>query len=149
MRLGIDLPCQDLASAGHRQGHHLSAQCFAGTVELLLDLGFGGLQQPRALGTRLTLRLFHDFRSTAFSLRNDLLRLLFGLAQLVCRTLLGQLLLVLSALGGSQTIGDALLALLERIDDRRPDELHTEPDEDDERDRLSKKRQINIHALTS
>jgi hypothetical protein len=45
--------------------------------------------------------------------------------------------LVLTLFGGSETLGDLFLALFDRIQDRRPYELHTEPDEHDHCDRLA------------
>jgi hypothetical protein len=43
----------------------------------------------------------------------------------------------LTLFGGSETLGDLFLALFDRIQDRRPYELHTEPDEHDHCDRLA------------
>ena len=48
--------------------------------------------------------------------------------------------LVMPRLGGRETFGDLLLALFDRVEDRRPDELHAEPDKHDHRDRLADER---------
>jgi hypothetical protein len=42
--------------------------------------------------------------------------------------------------GRSQTVGDLLLSLFDRLDQRRPNELHGEPSEDEEHQRLDDQR---------
>ena len=45
--------------------------------------------------------------------------------------------LLVALAGGGKPFGDLLLALLDSLEQRRPDVLHAEPDEYDHRDRLA------------
>ena len=48
--------------------------------------------------------------------------------------------LLLATLGGREAVGDLLLAILDRLQQRGPDELDAEPDQDQEDDRLADER---------
>src|SRR4030067_597902 len=55
---------------------------------------------------------------------------------------------LLALLAGGQAVGDGLLALFQRLHDRRPHELHAEPHEQYEGDGLPDQGCVDIHSRT-
>src|SRR5690606_19478343 len=60
---------------------------------------------------------------------------------------LGQLKIPHGAVGGGEAVGDLVLALLQGMGQRGPDELHAEPHEDGEARHLAEQRHVDIHAF--
>jgi len=79
-------------------------------------------------------------------LLDDLGCLLLGLAEGVGHLVLSQFQVLLRTACRIQSFGDLLLARCHGCRDWRPDELHTEPDEDSEGERLTEQRQVNVHS---
>jgi len=79
---------------------------------------------------------------------DDLVGLGAGSLQFVGDLGVGLREVLLRIVGGGQAFGDLLLALLDRLDQRRPDELDGEPDEDREADHLAQQGDIRIHVVT-
>ena len=135
--LGIDLALENLAGAGNRQGGDLTAQFFARPVHFLFDFGIGRCNNAFTFSARGFLGLFNDLGSTLLSLVDNVLSLLLGFVQNFRCLLLSLLFLMRTAFSCGKTIGYFLFALVQRIHNRWPHELHAEPHEYDERNRLA------------
>ena len=119
VRLGIDLAPQNLLRAGNGERRDLAAQHFLCPRDLLLDLGFRPRYKPFALGPRRILCFFDDFHRALFCLRKNILCLLSCVAQQLGCPLGGLFEILLAAFSGRQALGDLLLTLLDRAQERR------------------------------
>src|SRR6185295_9906876 len=136
VRLGVDFPAQDLLRPGHRERRDLRAQLLARALRFLLDVGLGGglFAITFRLGCRFC--LLDDLRTALLGLRHDLGR---ARARFLNRPLglPARLFERLPALlAGGEALVNLLLARLDGAQQRRPDELDREPDEQRESDRL-------------
>src|SRR6185295_16261753 len=82
-----------------------------------------------------------------FSQREDVLRLLPRVPQQIGAAHRCLLELLLSPLGGSQSLGYVLLTRVDRARQMRPDEFRREPDKNREGRRLRKQSEIDIHNV--
>ena len=140
-----NLAPQNLLRAGNGERRDLAAQHFLCPRDLLLDLGFRPRYKPFALGPRRILCFFDDFHRALFCLRKNILCLLSCVAQQLGCPLGGLFEILLAAFSGRQALGDLLLTLLDRAQERRPYELDREPDKQRKRERLREQRQVDVH----
>src|SRR5690554_168844 len=129
VRVGVDLALEQALGAAHRQQRHLPAQVLAGAGGRRLDLGVDQRLLPQPLGDRLGLGGLDDLGAAPVRLVDDLVglgarRLEFGVGGFLR---LGQR--TLAVVGRGQALGDLLLPLLDRIEQRRPHERGDQPDQ--------------------
>ena len=115
----------------------------------LIDRGDGpGFERLLGSGDDLAgLRtgLFEQLPGLALGARTDFGRAIAGLLQFVGHPAFGRGQIGLGFVGRSQAIGDALAALIEGLDDRRPDELRGKPPEREKDRDLDEQCRIDVH----
>ena len=124
----------------------MGAQCFAGHICFFIYLAPGCGQDPVALRTRIAFGFFHHLGFAFFRSTDNLLSLFLGLAGYLFRMLLRLRFGLLPFLSRREPISDLGLAIVQSCDDRRPDQLHAEPDENDESQTLADQRQVDVHS---
>src|SRR6185436_12156227 len=130
-----------------RQRRDLLAQRFFRPRDFLLDLGLGGGHQAIAFYLGGALGIVDDLRPALIGLGDGLLHLLARLAHHLVGALRRVLEVLLAAFARGEPVGDRLLALLDRAQHVRPDQLDREPDEGREDDGLREQRQVDVHAF--
>ncbi len=145
MSLRIDFALEQARCALDRELAHFLAQTFARTRSLAGRF-FPSLCK-QALGLRRcgALGLFHHFVRAFACLVEDMHRLIARLADDLFGTCLRFAQVTLALFGGGKSGCDFARALIHRTEDHRPDELHREPDEDDEYEHLHDQREIDVH----
>src|SRR6056297_2156706 len=124
---------QDLLGTRHCDRRDLAAELFPRLVGLLLDLGARRGELTLALALALFLALGDELVGPCVRLIHDLLGPLTGLTHELVDLRFGRLETLLTALRRRETVGDGLLALLDGVQEVRPDELHAKPHEERER----------------
>ena len=110
----------------------------SGTIDFLLDLRLGGIDDALAFRLGIVLRFLDQFAGTFFCMCQNLTGLLTRLLQFLGDPLRCQLQLLPAFFGGREAIGNLLLTVLHRLLQRRPDVFHGQPDEYSEPQRLAK-----------
>ena len=134
MSFFIDLPLQDFFSARDCDSRYLATQFFACPIDLLLDLGSSCSELPLALFDAVGFAFGDNFVSPGACLVQNGRRLLARIVDDVISFSFGLVQALLAKFRGSKSVGDLRLTLFDRVHDRRPDELHAEPDEHEHRD---------------
>ena len=124
------------------------ADGLAAADRAVLDLGLCGNLDALGLFDSPGLGFVDDAVGLATRLLDDRRGLLLGFLEMLRNPILSKLEVTNGAVGGGQTIGDLLLALLHGADDRRPHILGTEPDKDGEGQHLPENGQIDVHINT-
>jgi len=147
VRLRVDLAFQDLLGAGNGDRRNLATQLFASLVGFLLDLRLGCSKLPLAFLDASAFAVGNDFVGTSMGLVKNTGSLLASIIDdlVSLRLCFNQFLLALVSSG--ETFLNLLLTLFERMQNRRPDELHAEPDKHDHGDRLADESHIDIHVM--
>ncbi len=145
----VDLTAQHAARAEHDQLGQFLPQPLACPMDGLFELRLGGSALTRGLGERLLARLLDDLASPLMRLLQDFAGLRPSLTEHRLRLGLALLKRLLASLGGSQTLRDPLLPLLDGVHQRRPDELPGEPDQDREEDQLTEEGGVDAHVRDS
>src|SRR5262249_27560848 len=146
VRLGVHLAAQDLLGAGDGERGDLLAQGLARARVFLVDLGLRRGLLAVALFSGCVARLVDQLGGALLRLGDDIGRALARRAQVGLGLARRRLERLLALLGRGQALGDHFLALLDRAQQRRPDELDREPDEQEERDALGDQRQVDVHG---
>ena len=149
MSIGINGRSEDLLGAGHGQHADASTQSVLRGVDFLLDFRLSLRLDPVAFGTGLGLCVLDDLSGTLVGLLDDLGCLTIGLVHILGGEMLSHLQITSPAVGSVKAIGNLLLTLTQRRDDRRPHVLHAEEHEDEEGNGLAYQGCINVHANTS
>ncbi len=146
MGVGVDFALEQLFGTGHGQRGHLLAQIFTGTVGGGVDFSLGQFLLTGGFGDRFVTGSINDLVGTRVGLIDDLVGLgacfLQRFVDLLLR--LGQI--FLAAVGSSEAFSNLLLALFDRVHQRRPDLGRDDPDQTSEGQRLRKKGEIDIHG---
>ena len=132
----VDLTGQDLLSTGNGKSSHFVTKRFTSTLHLLSSFSTSILDDAVGFDLSLSFGFIDDTLSTLFTVRNngggtgagvgfDGLALLGRDSQSL-----------LTLVSGRETIGDLLLTLFNRVDQRRPDVLHGDPGTKEEHDHL-------------
>src|SRR5581483_2348921 len=143
----VDLALDDLLRALHGERGDLAAQRFARLADHAFDLGLRDRLLPRGFEQRVGLGLVEDLVGLGLRLLDDLARLRARLLDFLGDARVGILELGFRALRRGQAVGDALGAVVHRFRDRRPDELHREPDQYSKYDDLGDERCVDAHGL--
>src|SRR5690606_33298160 len=146
-RPGVDLATDQAFGAGHGQRTDLLAQILARAVGGGLDLGHGDGLLAIRLGQRVLLGLLDDLAAATVRLLDDLVGLAARFAHDLVDLVLRLRQILLAAISGGEAFSDLLLALLDGLHQRRPDELDGDPDEDRERDHLTQQGDIDVHVV--
>ena len=147
MGLRVDFFFKNFRRAEYGETGHVRAEFLARLVRRLRDIRLRCRYLPLPLGDRVVLCLIEDLAMPLVCLVDDLAGFLARLVDLLLDGDLGGLQLLLGPVGSSKALGDALTALVERLDQGRPHELHAEPHEEQHRDGLVNQSGIDVHAL--
>src|SRR5690606_5403940 len=145
VRVGVDLALQQLLGAAHGQQGDLLAQLLAGTVGRSLDLGLGQRLLAGGLDHGFLAGRVDDLVGARVGLVDDLVGLGAGFLQQLVDLVLRLREVLLAAVGSRQALGDLLLALLEGLQQRRPDLGGDQPDQACKGQRLGEKSQIEVN----
>src|SRR5690606_30312221 len=146
VRVRIDLAADHPLGTGHGQRTELAAQLLAGAVGGRLDLRLRRGLLPGGLGQRVVAGLVDDLVGAGMCLLDDLVGLGARLAEDLVAALLRLREFLLAQVGRGEALGDLALPLLDRVHQRRPDELHGEPDEQREADHLHEECVVQVHV---
>src|SRR5688572_6338424 len=147
VRLRIDLALEQTRSARHGQRAHVLAKLVARAGLLECRFLASVTHQPLSLGHRGRARFLDDFARTPVGLVDDLERLLTRFVDDDLRLAVRALQLLVAAFSGGKTVGDLGAAVVDRTDQRWPDELHRHPAEDDKDDALDEESCVEVHCF--
>src|SRR5690606_28471305 len=92
---------------------------------------------------------FDDLNAALVGGFDDACCFFLGQPQLLCGLVLRQFEIAAGAIGGFEAVSDLFLALSHRVPDVLPHKCVDEPPEEQERDGLADKGEIDVHAVTS
>jgi hypothetical protein len=138
---------QNLSCTGNHQGSELCSQSFARLIDFLVDLAPRSRENTVALSACSRLGFLDDFCLASFCSAYDFLRLSLGFFKSLCGVLFCPRLLTLTFIRRGKAISDPGFAFVQCCNDRRPNKLHAEPDEDRKCNSLPDQRQVDVHNL--